>query len=104
MACPGSKGPSSPSSLLVARGMGAEECWMRSQGRSLRRGCGNWVRVRGGKGMEEPSVADLLWKGSEGCSSLQTCWSLWDSSPSWPGPTRVSETKKAFIQGEGILH
>jgi hypothetical protein len=49
--------------------------------------------IVGDKGVEAPSVIDPLWKGPGGCSSLQTCWSLWDSSPSWPGPSRVLEAK-----------
>jgi len=54
---------------------------------------GTGTMVRGGKGVEDPSAADPLWKTPGGCS-LQTCWSLQGSFPSWPGPVKVLETEK----------
>jgi len=74
---------------------------MRAQRRSLRRGHGNWGHGGGGGGvkeMEDPAAADPLWKGPGGCS-LQTHLSLQGSSPSWPGPARVLETKKLLSRG-----
>jgi hypothetical protein len=50
MAGPGSEGPSPPSPLAGIEGRGeVKVCWMRAQGRSLRRDCENWGhrRVRG---------------------------------------------------------
>lgn len=58
---------------------------------------GPWLGV---KGVEDPSVADLLWKGLEGPGGfLHTCWSLQRSSPSWPGPVRVKDKKLLFRGG-----
>jgi len=63
----------------------------------------------GDKAVEDPSASDPLWKGPEGWSSLQTCWSLQGPS-SWPGPARILETKSLLSKlgggggGWGVLY
>jgi hypothetical protein len=93
MAGPGSKGHSTPSPLAGARGRRIKGLWTRDQGRSLRRCHGNQGHSRQGKGVEDPSVVDTLWKGPGGCSlvstgffsiMVRTCESLRDKKTFFP--------------------